>query len=99
MERKKIVKEDFEAIISGRKDVKEYMDINPQLGVTTCFGVHTASNPDYLIRAIYEMYETNLNKKLAIQAIRTLYRSVGMGSVGLHKFLKNWVWNLIQRNF
>jgi predicted hydrocarbon binding protein len=88
MERKKIVKEDFEAIISGSKDITQYMDINPQLGITTCFGVHTASNPDYLVRAIYEMHENNLNKKLAIQAVRNLYRSVGLGSVGLNNFLK-----------
>jgi hypothetical protein len=88
MERKKIGKEDFEAILSGTKDVREYTDVNPELGITTCFGVNTASNPDYLVRAIYGMYEKDLNKKLAIQSVRLLYRSVGAGSVGLNNFLK-----------
>jgi len=88
MERKKIGKEDFEAILSGTKDVREYMDINPGLGITTCFGVNTASNPNYLIKAIYENYEANLNKKLAVKAVRKLFRSVGAGSVGLNNLLK-----------
>jgi|GEM_PF-289703 len=88
MERKKIGKEDFEAILSGTKDVREYMDINPGLGITTCFGVNTASNPNYLIKAIYENYEANLNRKLAVKAVRKLFRSVGAGSVGLNNLLK-----------
>ncbi|KQC10284.1 MAG: 4-vinyl reductase, partial [Methanolinea sp. SDB] len=88
MERKKVGKADFEAVISGEKDIKDYMEIDPSTGETYCFGVRTASNPDYLIRAIYEMYEANLNRKLAVKAVRKLYRSVGQGSVGLNNFLK-----------
>ena len=88
MERKKVGKEDFEAVISGEKDIKEYMEINPAEGETFCFGVRTASNPDYLIRAIYEMYESDLDKKLTVKAITQLFRSVGLGSVGLKKYLE-----------
>ncbi len=89
MDRKKINKEDFESIIANQKNVQEYLEIDPELGETFCFGVRTASNPDYLTRAMYEMYETSLSRKLAIQAVRTLYRSVGLGSVGLNNYLKN----------
>ena len=34
------------------------------------------------------MYEANLNKKLAVKAVRKLFRSVGAGSVGLNNLLK-----------
>jgi predicted hydrocarbon binding protein len=33
------------------------------------------------------MYEANLNKKLAVKAVRKLFRSVGAGSVGLNNLL------------
>lgn len=89
MDRKKISKEDFESIIANKKNVQEYLETDPERGETFCFGVRTASNPDYLTRAMYEMYETSLSRKLAIQAVRTLYRSVGLGSVGLNNYLKN----------
>jgi len=84
-------KEDFEALLTGKKDVTSYMQMNPAEGVTTCFGVRTASNPNYLVRALYEMYEANLDRKLANKAMRKLFRSVGHGSVGLDKLLKNSV--------
>jgi len=58
------------------------MQMNPAEGITTCFGVRTASNPNYLVKALYEMYEANLDKKLANKAMRKLFRSVGVGSVG-----------------
>lgn len=99
MERKKIAKEDFEAIITGKKDIREYMALDPAMGTASYFGVPTASNPDYLTRALYEMYESNLNRKLAVQAVRTLYRSVGLGSVGLHNFLKKLGMNLSPAEF
>jgi len=89
MDRKKISKEDFESIIADKKNVQEYLETDPERGETFCFGVRTASNPDYLTRAMYEMYETSLSRKLAIQAVRSLYRSVGLGSVGLNNYLKN----------
>jgi len=89
MDRKKISKEDFESIIADKKNVQEYLETDPERGETFCFGVRTASNPDYLTKAMYEMYETSLSRKLAIQAVRTLYRSVGLGSVGLNNYLKN----------
>ena len=89
MDRKKISKEDFESIIANKKNVQEYLETDPELGETFCFGVRTASNPDYLTKAMYEMYETSLSRKLAIQAVRSLYRSVGLGSVGLNNYLKN----------
>jgi predicted hydrocarbon binding protein len=88
MEKKRIDKADFEAILSGEKDITGFFDINPADGKMVVFGVHTASNPDYLIRAIYEMFEGNLNRRLAVQAVKKLYRSVGLGAVGLNKFLK-----------
>jgi len=99
MERKKIAKEDFEAIITGKKDIREYMTLDPATGTASCFGVPTASNPDYLTRALYEMYEASLNRKLAVQAVRTLYRSVGLGSVGLYNFLKKLGMNLSPAEF
>ena len=89
MDRKKISKEDFESIIADKKNVQEYLETDPERGETFCFGVRTASNPDYLTKAMYEMYETSLSRKLAIQAVRSLYRSVGLGSVGLNNYLKN----------
>jgi predicted hydrocarbon binding protein len=95
----KIGKEDFEAILSGTRDIREYMEIDPLQGVTTFFGVRTASNPDYLVRAIYEMYEQNLDRKLAVKATAQLFRSVGLGSVGLNNFLKKMGMNLSPADF
>jgi len=66
-------KEDFEAILKGSKDITSYMQMNPAEGITTCFGVRTASNPNYLVKALYEMYEANLDKKLANKAMRKLF--------------------------
>jgi hypothetical protein len=88
MEKKKIGREDFEALLKGEKDITPYIDLDPVAGIYTVFGVRTASNPNYLIKAIYEMYEANLNKKLAVKAVRKLFRSVGAGSVGLNNLLK-----------
>ncbi len=85
---KKIERSDIEAIIKGEKDISEFFDMNPQLGNTTVFGVRTSSNPNYLLRAMYEMYEKSLNRKLAVQMMRKLYRSVGLGASGLNNFLK-----------
>jgi len=92
-------KEDFEALLTGKKDVTSYMQMNPAEGVTTCFGVRTASNPNYLVRALYEMYEANLDRKLANKAMRKLFRSVGHGSVGLDKLLKKLGLNLKPEEF
>ena len=88
MEQKKIGREDFEALIKGEKNISSYIELDPIAGLYSVFGVKTASNPNYLIRAIYEMYEVNLNKKLAVKAVRKLFRSVGGGSVGLNNLLK-----------
>jgi predicted hydrocarbon binding protein len=84
----KIGREDFEALIKGEKNITPYIEIDPEAGSYSVFGVKTASNPNYLVKAIYEMYEANLDKKLAVQAVRKLFRSVGMGSVGLNNLLK-----------
>ncbi|OPX67357.1 MAG: V4R domain protein [Methanoregulaceae archaeon PtaB.Bin056] len=92
-------KQDFEAILNKSKDITSYMQMNPLEGVTTCFGVRTASNPNYLVRALYEMYEANLDRKLANKAMRKLFRSVGQGSVGLDKLLKKLGMNLKPEEF
>ncbi|HNS82359.1 MAG TPA: Cache 3/Cache 2 fusion domain-containing protein, partial [Methanolinea sp.] len=92
-------KQDFEAILNGSKDITSYMQMNPLEGVTTCFGVRTASNPNYMVKALYEMYEANLNRKLANKAMRKLFRSVGQGSVGLDKLLKKLGLNLKPEEF
>jgi uncharacterized protein len=84
----KIGREDFEALIKGDKTIAPYIELDPLAGSYAVFGVKTASNPNYLVKAIYEMYEANLNKKLAIKAVRKLFRSVGSGSVGLNNLLK-----------
>ena len=84
----KIGREDFEALIKGDKTIAPYIELDPLAGSYSVFGVKTASNPNYLIKAIYEMYEQNLNKKLAVKAVRKLFRSVGQGSVGLNNLLK-----------
>jgi uncharacterized protein len=88
MEQKKIGREDFEALIKGEKNISSYIELDPVAGSYSVFGVKTASNPNYLVKAIYEMYEANLNKKLAVKAVRKLFRSVGAGSVGLNNLLK-----------
>jgi len=84
----KIGREDFEALIKGDKTIAPYIEMDPLAGTYSVFGVKTASNSNYLIKAIYEMYEANLNKKLAVKAVRRLFRSVGAGSVGLNNLLK-----------
>jgi predicted hydrocarbon binding protein len=84
----KIGREDFEALMRGEKTITPYIELDPLAGAYSVFGVKTASNPNYLVKAIYEMYETNLNRKLAVKAVRKLFRSVGMGSVGLNNLLK-----------
>ncbi|MGD1004396.1 MAG: V4R domain-containing protein [Methanoregulaceae archaeon] len=99
MERKKIGREDFEALIKGEKDIAPYIELDPVAGTYSVFGVKTASNPNYLVKAIYEMYETNLNRKLSVQAVRNLFRSVGMGSVGLNNLLKKWGMDLKPAEF
>jgi hypothetical protein len=99
MDKRKIGREDFEALIKGEKDITPYIDLDPAAGTYSVFGVRTASNPNYLIKAIYEMYESNLDRKLTIQAIRKLFRSVGMGSVGLLNLLKKWGMDLQPAEF
>ena len=84
----KIGREDFEALIKGDKTIAPYIELDPLAGAYSVFGVKTASNPNYLVKAIYEMYEANLDKKLAVKAVRKLFRSVGQGSVGLNNLLK-----------
>ncbi len=84
----KIGREDFEALMKGEKTIAPYIEMDPLAGSYSVFGVKTASNPNFLIKAIYEMYEANLNKKLAVKAVRKLFRSVGAGSVGLNNLLK-----------
>ena len=84
----KIGREDFEALMRGEKTITPYIELDPLAGAYSVFGVKTASNPNYLVKAIYEMYEANLNRKLAVKAVRKLFRSVGMGSVGLNNLLK-----------
>jgi len=88
MEKKKIGREDFEALIKGEKDIRPFIEMDPATGIYSVFGVRTASNPNYLVKAIYEMYEVNLNKPLAVKAVQQLFRSVGLGSVGLNNLLK-----------
>ena len=88
MDKKKIGREDFEALLKGEKDILPYVEMDPATGSHSVFGVKTASNPNYLVKAIYEMYESSLSRKLAVQAVRKLFRSVGMGSIGLNNLLK-----------
>jgi len=84
----KIGREDFEALMEGEKTLAPYIELDPLAGSYSVFGVRTASNPNYLVKSIYEMYEANLNRKLAVKAVRKLFRSVGMGSIGLNNLLK-----------
>jgi hypothetical protein len=88
MERKKIDRNDIEAVIKGDTNITQFLEINPGEGIMSKFGVRTSRNPNYLHRSMYEMYERSLNRKLTIQMIRKLYRSVGMGASGLNIFLK-----------
>jgi predicted hydrocarbon binding protein len=85
---KKIERNDIEAVIKGEKDITQFLEMNPGEGIWSAFGVRTSSNPNYLLRAMYEMYERTLNRKLAVQMMRKLYRSVGLGATGLNNFLK-----------
>lgn len=84
----KIGKRDIEALLSGEKDLRSYFELDPTAGTVQVFGVRTSSNPDYLIRALYESFESTQNRTLAIQMIRKLYRSVGLGARGLYSFLE-----------
>jgi uncharacterized protein len=84
----KIGRDDVEALLSGAKDLRSYFELDPLAGTIQVFGVKASSNPDYLIRAMYETYEKTLNKKLAVQMMRKLYRSVGLGASGLRTFLE-----------
>ncbi|NLD57838.1 MAG: 4-vinyl reductase, partial [Methanomicrobiales archaeon] len=60
----KIGAEDFTALVKGEKTIAPFIEMDPLAGTYSVFGVRTASNPDYMIRAVYEMYEANLNRKL-----------------------------------
>jgi predicted hydrocarbon binding protein len=95
----KIGREDFEAFMKGEKNITPYIEIDPGAGSYSVFGVKTASNPNYLIKAIYEMYEANLDRKLAVQAVRKLFHSVGMGSGGLNNLLKKFGMDLNPADF
>ena len=95
----KIGREDFEALIKGEKNITPYIEMDPVAGSYSVFGVKTASNPNYLIKAIYEMYEANLDRKLAVQAVRKLFHSVGMGSGGLNNLLKKFGMDLNPADF
>lgn len=99
MEKKKVGREDFEALLKGQKDITSYIDLNPQEGTYSVFGVRTAGNPNYLVKALYEMNEANLNKPLAVKAMRKLFRSVGKGSVGLNNLLKKFGMQLSPAEF
>ena len=48
----KIGREDFEAFMKGEKNITPYIEIDPGAGSYSVFGVKTASNPNYLIKAI-----------------------------------------------
>jgi hypothetical protein len=95
----KIGREDFEAFIKGEKNIAPYIEMDPAAGSYSVFGVKTASNPNYLVKAIYEMYEANLDRKLAVQAVRTLFRSVGRGAGGLNNLLKKYGMDLEPADF
>ena len=95
----KIGREDFEALLKGEKSIAPYIEMDPLAGSYSVFGVKTASNPNYLVKAIYEMYEANLDKKLAVQAVRKLFHSVGKGSVGLNNLLKKFGMDLTPAEF
>jgi uncharacterized protein len=95
----KIGREDFEALIKGEKNITPYIEMDPVAGSYSVFGVKTASNPSYLIKAIYEMYEANLDRKLAVQAVRKLFHSVGMGAGGLNNLLKKSGINITPAEF
>ena len=95
----KIGREDFEALLKGEKDIKPYIELDTLAGTYSVFGVKTASNPSYLIKGIYEMNESHLNKKLAVKAVRKLFRSVGMGSLGLYNLLKKYGMDLTPADF
>ncbi|MEN6443688.1 MAG: V4R domain-containing protein [Methanoregula sp.] len=95
----KIGREDFEALIKGEKTITPYLELDPVLGSYSVFGVKTASNPNYMIKAVYEMYEANLNRKLSVKAMRKLYRSVGLGSLGLYNLLKKFGMDLKPAEF
>ncbi len=95
----KIGREDFEGLIQGDKTIVPYIEMDPLAGSYSVFGVKTASNPNYLVKAIYEMYEANLDKKLAVQAVRKLFNAVGRGSVGLNNLLKKYGMNLAPAEF
>ena len=95
----KIGREDFEGLIQGDKTIVPYIEMDPLAGSYSVFGVKTASNPNYLVKAIYEMYEANLDKKLAVQAVRKLFSAVGRGSIGLNNLLKKFGMNLAPAEF
>ena len=54
----KIGREDFEALMKGEKTITPYIELDPLAGAYSVFGVRTAGNPCYLVRAIYEMART-----------------------------------------
>ena len=95
----KIGREDFEALMKGEKTIAPYIEMDPLAGSYSVFGVKTASNPNYLVKAIYEMHEANLDKKLAVQAVRKLFNAVGRGSVGLNNLLKKYGMTLTPAEF
>jgi predicted hydrocarbon binding protein len=95
----KIGRDDFEALINGEKNIIPYIEMDPATGSYSVFGVKTASNPSYLIKSIYEMYEANLDRKLAVQAVRKLFHSVGMGAGGLNNLLKKSGINITPAEF
>ena len=99
MEKKKIGREDFEKFIKGETDIRPYIELDPLAGHYAVFGVRTASNPSYLIKAIYDMYEANLSKPLAVKSVQHLFRSVGLGSVGLNNLLKKLGMDLTPSGF
>jgi hypothetical protein len=41
-----------------------------------------------MLRGMYRMFEKNLNRRLAVQAIRKLYRSIGSEGRGFYNWLR-----------
>lgn len=88
----KIGREDFEALIKGEKNITPYLELDPVLGSYSVFGVKTASNPNYMIKAVYEMYEAHLNRKLSVKAMRKLHRQLAWDRLACITCSKNSGW-------
>jgi len=94
----KIGTEDFEALIRGR-EISLPIWIGPFCSSYSVFGVKNKLATQLSRKSYLRDVWSEPCRKLAVQAVRKLFHSVGMGAGGLNNLLKKSGWIFNPQNF